>query len=84
MHLYKMKALYNFVKCNTSSSQWVVAGQEEELSPLRYGFPQIETTTLDTYYVVLPHFYFHFRGPGNKHKLWTNAALSLNHSSATY
>lgn len=57
-HPYKTKALYNFVKCNTSSSQQVIAGQEEELSPSRNGFPQIETTTQDTYYVVLSHFIF--------------------------
>lgn len=24
-----MKALYNFIKCNTSSSQWIAAGKRE-------------------------------------------------------
>lgn len=36
--------------------------EKEELESLRNIFPQIETTALYKYCVVLSHFYFHLRG----------------------
>lgn len=69
MHLCELKALSNFITCNTSSSQWVLAGKKKELQSLRNIFPQIATTTLYIYNVVLPHFRFNLRGRDYKHKL---------------
>lgn len=40
------KALYNFITCDTSSSQWVMTEKREKLKSLRNIFPQIEATTL--------------------------------------
>lgn len=48
-----MKVIYNFIKCNTDSSEWIVAGKRKGLESLKSIFPQIETTTLYKYCVVL-------------------------------
>lgn len=68
--LWMRKCTWMFLRSLWSVTLLVLnSGREEELASLKNMFPQIETTTLCKYYMVLVSFIFLFRSNSWKHEL---------------